>query len=487
MESEIKKNIVNNLINADVLVDESILNRLDSITDVNLLNKIKENNELILNENLFNSFKKNNIKRSNVEIIYDYKIPPKKRSYNDFVTLFNKRYQGLMKLLSQRQELVNLVSLIRLKNKPEKDAVAVIGMVSDISKTKNGHYMIILEDDTGSFKFLVSANTENKEMLEIVNSLVLDEVIGVTGFMGNNIVFCSSIILPDVPLSKEFKKSPVEEYAVFIGDMHFGSKYFLQEDFNRFKKWLKGEIGGEKQKKIVEKIRYLIITGDIVEGVGIYPGQDADLNNLDIFDQYNIFTEFVKELPDYINVIICPGNHDAVRIAEPQPKIPEKYLPELYKMENVYFISSPGMVNIGKTDNFTGFDMLLYHGYSFIHYADVVPEIRQKGGQERVDLVMKFLLQRRHLAPTHGSTLYIPETSHDPLIIKKIPDFFVTGHIHRATYSNYRNVSLINTSTWVGMTDYQEKLGLHPQPAKVFLVNLQTRNARMLNFESKKN
>lgn len=95
---------------------------------------------------------------------------------------------------------------------------------------------------------------------------------------------------------------------------------------------------------------------------------------------------------------------------------------------------------------------------------------------------MKFLLQKRHLAPTHTSNRYVPDADADPLIINKIPDFFITGHIHRVSVSNYKNVTLINASCWTGITEDQEKRGLENQPAKVPIINLKTREVKVINF-----
>jgi len=70
----------------------------------------------------------------------------------------------------------------------------------------------------------------------------------------------------------------------------------------------------------------------------------------------------------------------------------------------------------------------------------------------------------------------------DPLVIDKIPDFFVTGHIHRTTAKNSNNVTLLNCSCWIGQTQYQEKVGLKPQPARLPIVNLKTREIKILKF-----
>ncbi len=95
---------------------------------------------------------------------------------------------------------------------------------------------------------------------------------------------------------------------------------------------------------------------------------------------------------------------------------------------------------------------------------------------------MKLLLQMRHLAPTHTSNLYTPDPSFDPLFINKIPDFFITGHIHRVSMSNYKNITMVNCSCWSDISEEQEKRGLQPQPARVPLVNLKTRDMKVINF-----
>jgi len=140
---------------------------------------------------------------------------------------------------------------------------------------------------------------------------------------------------------------------------------------------------------------------------------------------------------------------------------------------------------LGATKDFSGFDILVYHGYSLIYYADNVESIRLSGGQKRPDLIMKFLLQRRHLAPAHASTQYLPIAERDPLVISKVPDFFITGHIHRMSASNYRNVTLLNCSCWTEMSEDQEKRGLEPQPGRVPIINLKTREVKVMNFFGK--
>ena len=66
--------------------------------------------------------------------------------------------------------------------------------------------------------------------------------------------------------------------------------------------------------------------------------------------------------------------------------------------------------------------------------------------------------------------------------IDKVPDFFVSGHIHRCTVAKYNNITLLNCSCWFPQSDYQEKRGIIPEPSKAVVVNLQTRDVKVMDF-----
>lgn len=418
---------------------------------------------------------------SGVKLVRPYVNKQKKLNYLDFVYHLNARFKYLTSLLRTRQELQGVTSLNKLKGKELVDTkISIIGMIKEKNETKNKNIIITLEDTTGETKVLF--HTQNEEYYSLARDLVLDEVIGVTGTYKEGIVFGDAIIFPDIPMGKEFKKSPEEEYLVIIGDMHVGSKAFLKEDFEKFLKWINGSLGTDKQKEVSKKVKYIIFTGDQVEGVGIYPGQEEDLLIVDIKEQYKEFLKLIKQIPNHIQLIMIPGNHEPGRIAEPQLPPYKDFAQELYDLPNVLLTTNPSTINIGANKDFSGFDLLLYHGYSFIYYSDQVESIRRAGGQKTSEKIMKFLLQRRHLAPTHASNLYVPNRNRDPLLIEVVPDFFITGHIHRVSFANYKSVTMINGSCWSDITDDQEKRGLEPQPARMPVINLQTREVSIINF-----
>lgn len=421
---------------------------------------------------------KNEGGETRVTILHSFNEKSKKLTVGDFVALLNNRYKTLKEILCNRLELREAVSISRILNK-NNERVAIIGIVESKRITKNDNVMLVLEDPSGKVNVII--NRTKNGMKEIANEIVLDEVIGVVGNAGNGFIFADKILFPEAPLTKELKKSPLKEYAVFISDLHVGSKNFLEKDFNNFLNWLSGRDGDEVQKEIMERVKYLFVIGDLIEGIGVYPGQENDLKIKDYREQYRKLAEFLGRIPEKISIILCPGNHDAVRLDEPQPALGKELLGELFERKNLFSVSNPALVNIGAEDGFPGFDVLIYHGGSFTYYADAVDSIRLEGGQKRADLIMKFLLQKRHLAPTHTSTTYLAG-NRDNLVIEKVPDFFVSGHIHRCSATNYNNVTLLNCSCWFPQSDYQEKRGLEPEPSRCIAVNLNTREVKIIYF-----
>jgi len=100
----------------------------------------------------------------------------------------------------------------------------------------------------------------------------------------------------------------------------------------------------------------------------------------------------------------------------------------------------------------------------------------------RSDLIMELLLKYRHLAPSFTSTQQMPNIKKDPMLIDIVPDFFITGHIHTAIHHQYKKTTCLNCSAWCKETEYQKKIGLKPDPCKIFLVNLKTREVKVKSF-----
>ncbi|MEM4318363.1 MAG: metallophosphoesterase [Candidatus Pacearchaeota archaeon] len=392
---------------------------------------------------------------------------PKKIEVKDFLSFFKSRYEWFKDFLKDRKELVNLTSIDKLPTNNQN--VSIIGMVMEKRETKNKNVILELEDGKGIVKVLIN---KNRTVYEKTHSIVEDEVIGIKGFGNKEIIFASEIVFPEI-VNLNNKKCFLDKNALFLADIHIGSDKFLESNFKKAIKWINGEDGNERQRDKAKKISHIFFVGDIVDGVGIYPGQENELLIKDIIEQYKYAYELFDEIRKDIKLVFIPGNHDAARITEPQ--VFNMFSKPLQKLENAEFLPNPTFYNL------YGYNVLLYHGASFDYYANKVYSLKAAKAYENPEELLKFFLQKRHLAPTHGSTVYSP-TDEDFFIIKKVPDVFVTAHIHKTGATHYKNIILISTSCWQSRTPYQEKFGHIPDPCKIPLFNTKTKGVHILDF-----
>lgn len=400
-----------------------------------------------------------------VEIAKQFEGNMDDKGVDQFVTYYNDRFARMRDLLKGRRQLDSPVSINRIDEGMAGDQVTLIAMVSELRRASSGRMIMGLEDDTGTIRAL-SPDEDSGDWL------VEDEVIGLTGTLNDDgdFIFVDEIIRPDIPLSRSTRETDEEVHAAFISDIHYGS---IDTDEQRLENLLEWLHAGED---IAGKISYLFINGDVVEGIGVYPGQDEELEREDIYDQYELFIDFVERVPDDIAVIVTPGNHDGVRLAEPQPMLPEEFCGQLHGMDNVYMVSNPATVHIHGQDT-SPIRVLMYHGYSFDQHVDKIPDLREKGYEEPTHAMVDYL-RRRHLAPRYGSNRLSPEDQ-DHMVIEEVPDIFVMGHTHAFDIRNYKSVNLISSGTMQSQTEFQKRMGHMPDPGLVAVVDLQSRDVNV--------
>ncbi len=392
----------------------------------------------------------------------------------DFTNFFRNRLVKMRTILQEHPNLKNLVSINKISG--NRQGISIIGLVSSKSVTKNGNLILEIEDQTGTIKVLINQN--KKDLHREGEEITLDSVIGISGSGNKEILFANEIVFPDAMLP-ERKKSPVEEYAMFIGDFHYGSNLFMKESFMKFIDYINGKFPNTPE---VSKIKYLFMVGDLIAGVGIFPEQEHFLEIPDVQKQFEGAAELLSKIRKDITIVVIPGNHDCVRLMEPQPIFDKKFAESLYKLENVIVATNPCKVNFAKRDGFPGFDLLMYHGFSYFYYADNIPSLIQARASNAPEKIMTYLLKNRHLAPSHGSVQYYP-LEEDPFIIEKVPDIFFSGHTHKCGITFYNNVLVISGAAWEGMTPFQEKMGNEPDFCKVPILNLKTGAVKILDFE----
>ena len=402
---------------------------------------------------------KRNLEKSNVT--YDYEViqDSSNKSYTsgeigDLITYFQSRYEKLHKILKQRPDLKVTTKVADIDD--GQTTLNLILMVREIRSTKNGHKFVEFEDDTGSISILFS--NKNEELFAEAEKLVKDEVVGVIANKDGDFVIANQLIYPDVVRITE---KEMDFGIVFLSDVHIGSLTFLEDAFQKFIDWLNCEYGTEEQRKIAEDIKYLIIAGDIVDGIGVYPNQDKELSIKDIRLQYDEAARFLGNIRSDIKIIITPGNHDASRLAEPQPAVPEEYAKSLYQIDNVEFVSNPAVVSLD------GIKVLIYHGESF----NELPMAIKGLSYEKNEDMMVELMRKRHLAPIYGERTPLASELEDYLVIEHVPDIFHTGHIHINSYKKYKGIHMINSGTFQTQTDYQKIKNIEPTPAQVPVIH----------------
>jgi DNA polymerase II small subunit len=345
--------------------------------------------------------------------------------------------------------------------------VHFIGMITDVNTTKKGNTLVDLEDETGEVKIFI-----NKDEPQLKLKLLNDEVIGVSGETNPKLgmVMTKRIIRPMPPRSRIVNRADDDVEAVFISDIHVGSTEFLENDWNYFVKWLNGsvELPGNVTS---EKVRYLVVAGDLVDGIGVYPGQQEELVIPDIFEQYRTLANYISEIRDDIKIILAPGNHDAVRPAEPQPALGEEY--QKFFRSGTMFIGNPSYLSLH------GVEILVYHGRSFDDIVKYIPAATYTNPISP----MKEMMMRRHLVPIWGERTPIAPEHFDSLLIDRLPDVFVTGHVHTAGCERVNDMLFINASSWQDQTSFQKTLNFNPDPCKAFLVNLHSVRGTELNFK----
>ncbi len=376
-------------------------------------------------------------------------------SIGDFTSYFNDRFRKLKEILSYRRNTGMIITTDKISQYTNGKEISVVGIVNDKIITKKGNILLNIEDEEGAAKILFIKPEKNgrKDLIDAFESakkIITDEVIAIKGRISSPFVIANLILFPDVPIH-QIKQTEEDLAIAFTSDIHVGSKLFLEKEFMRFIEWLNGNV--EYKKNIAAKVKYIVFGGDIVDGIGIYPEQDKELNILDIYKQYSTFFRYIEMIPDYIKIFVIPGNHDAVQRADPQPILSNDIIGD-FKKENVNFLTSPSTVEIN------GIKVLAYHGTSL----DSVIHNISGCSYFKPETAMIEVLKRRHFSPIYGDNPINPGKS-DPLVMNEVPDILHMGHVHKNGISEYHGTRIINSGTWQARTNYQIKLGHLPTPS----------------------
>lgn len=380
----------------------------------------------------------------------------------DFTRYFQSRYSILRKIIERRSDFGSAMSIERALSFDRE--IKIVGIINDKMITKNHHLILSLEDDLGgNCKVLILSTSPH-----INDVFVTDQVIGVSGKPGNKeggkkeLIIADRIFRPEAPQKTWIPSDSVSSIA-FLSDVHVGSTTFLDKNWKKMIRWLKDN----SEKKSID---YIVFPGDVVDGIGIFPGQEDELKILDIYQQYEALAEYLKEVPDHVKMVVHPGNHDACRPAEPQPALNTVFTKTFDS--NIMMVGNPVYLDVeGRT-------ILSYHGRSI---DDWISGVRGLTYDDPIS-VMKEMVSMRHLAPIYGQKTALAPEKKDYMAMETVPDIFVSGHVHGAGYQEYKGIKLINASTWQDQTEFQKMHNFNPKPGIMPLIHLGTGNVNMIDF-----
>jgi DNA polymerase II small subunit len=447
----------------------------------------KEDKEIIIDENLF-SIKKDSFDKykekmdENLKIIYDSNDKINSgEGIEGYTSLFRSRYEKSLKILSLRQDSkkVKKIELVKqlfnqskinsnsMSKEDSANSLFIAGLVMN-KDVKNNNYDLTIDDQSG----LLTATTYNEDIKKQISMLTVDQMVMIefdnnSKRRKNTIKNLFSLDIPDrIP-----NRSKSEIFSILISDLHIGSKFFMEKEFQNFLEWLNGN---EYNKDIISKTKYICICGDLIDGIGIFPNQDKELLEKDSYSQMEHAIKILSQIPKHMKVFLIPGNHDLGRRALPQPAIPQKYAEKLYSLDNITMLGNPCMINM------EGIKILMFHGQSLDDIIASIPGLSYSKPAE----AMKILLKSRHLSPIYGQRTPIAPEKEDMMIIEDVPDVLHSGHVHVIDVDSYKGTLLVNSGAWQSQTPFQQTMGITPTPGIAIAINLSNLKPYKIDFNN---
>ena len=237
--------VLNYALNKGFQIHPDAFKILDDITDVKKLEKIikeivKEKTrqkQYQINQNDLETYlgiKDDPNLQSDLKVLSD---PTEKITSGEGVkgynALFSSRFNKLKRIISERPESKMLKAISVVKSTKLENDVYVCGLVTARSAERN-ITKLVLEDPSGSFEGIIF----DDELQKTAGTLLIDQFVMVrVATAKNSGLMIKDLIMPDLP-DQKINKSESEVYAVFLSDLHIGSKYFMEEELVEFVKWM---------------------------------------------------------------------------------------------------------------------------------------------------------------------------------------------------------------------------------------------------------
>jgi len=189
---------------------------------------------------------------------------------DSFMDYFRSRFSKVEKIIRSRMDMRDAVSIGSILKMPLKSKAKVVGLVTN-KRASGSRLFVELEDAEDSITVMASDSETVRGGLSILN----DQVICVDAMKyKQDLLIANEFVWPDI-LSRPAKRSEVPLCAALLADVHVGNVLFKRELFERFVRWLNMEVGPPQSRMLASRVKYLVIAGDLVDGIGIFPNQSS--------------------------------------------------------------------------------------------------------------------------------------------------------------------------------------------------------------------
>lgn len=389
-----------------------------------------------------------------------------------FRHLFLDRFQRLTRIIKdQLADQERIISRNLATEEVPLDRSGVLtGMVQDTGVLHTGKFVIQLEDPADEILtrcVMVQDSPSFPEYREILR----DTVIGIAGDLPKKYekgaitaFWGKDVILPGfTPV--QFRPTPRSGKILFLADIHFGAKSFATRAFTNLLRLVKLDDVPHDLALLAQDIAVIIVAGDLCDGIGQFPNQQAHLSVPSLQAQYDELSSLFSEIPSHIQIIVIPGEHDATQTALPQPAIDRAFGNALLSLSNVHTHGNPVRLTINSLK------LLIYHGQG----------LEQLDPARPVTSILN-LLEYRHLAPEYGVTIPLVPSKRDYLVIDDVPEVLVVGHCHQATVTEYKGVKIITCGTFQSDGPDHMKIRQKASVGVVHLLDPNTGHVTMLDL-----
>ncbi len=432
----------------------------------------KRINQVIIDESLLGLFLSSRVKEAEKSVGESIpEVVVESPTYEDLMIEGVAEEQRLY-LLSRFQSIRRVFEGRGLSFRPVRELMKeggegyVVGMVLSIRR-RDTHFLIEMEDPVDVWNIFVP--TRDRALAEKTEYLLQDMVVVFRARARKGLLIASDVYLPDIPSRRQTWRGPDVNVCI-ISDIHVGSRRHAAEKFRELIDWLRGS------ENEAEKTVLMIINGDLVDGVYVYPGQESELSLMSYADQFAEAAKLISGIPERLKVIYVPGNHEPCRRALPQPPIQARYRQILSQGRELVYAGNPAWIRVG------GIRILAFHGQTLDDIIQAGTRFSYSTLRERSGEMMELLLKSRHLAPAMGVVTPLLPTRTDYLSIPEPPDLLCLGHTHVAAFTTYKGVQLVNSGSWQRQTRIQESIGLEPSVGTAALFNLNAMSIRFLSF-----